>query len=387
MSFDVRKPRVSTRNSAINRSLGSLSNSSRTRSLDLYSARGSSRAHDETWLQGLIYRFPQLLPVSEIEQGFGTLLPVCMELPTPSGYADNLYVTETGNLALAECKLWRNPEARRQVVTQIIDYAHTMARWNYEELEAAIRSGKRLDDGRIDGLFSLFGEESELDEPAFFDAVSRNLRLGRILLMIVGDGIREGVETLTAYLQMHAGFHFALGIVEMPVFELPPHGYLVQPRVLARTVNIERGIVRLSDGQLKVEAPESRSIKSTAGQRTSISQDQLLEMLAAAAPQVPDALKRFLEDADELGVFVEPASKSLQVRWRGPDDVIYALGGIDQQGKLLTSSVVWNPSHIGKVDLAHEYLGRLASLVGGKVRRTPKPENWYVVERRQKNGL
>ena len=97
-------------------------------------------------------------------------------------------------------------------------------------------------------LYNLIEEAGEIDEAGFVDAVSRNLRLGRMLLLIVGDGIREGVESLSGFLQMHAGFHFTLGIVEMPVFRLPQGGLIVQPRVLARTVNIERGIVKVADG-------------------------------------------------------------------------------------------------------------------------------------------
>jgi hypothetical protein len=41
-----------------------------------------------------------------------------------------------------------------------------------------------------------------LDEASFVGAVARNLRLGRMLLLVVGNGIREGVETLTDYLQI-----------------------------------------------------------------------------------------------------------------------------------------------------------------------------------------
>jgi hypothetical protein len=363
--------------------IDSLEASGTARALDRlpFSKReASSSAHDEAWLQTLIYRFPQVLPVAEIEQGFGRLVPVCMELPTPAGYVDNLYVTDTGNLALAECKLWRNPEARREVITQIIDYAHAMARWSYEDLEVAIRLGKKLDGDQDRSLFSLFGDEGELDEQAFVDAVSRNLRLGRVLLLIVGDGIREGVETLSSYLQMHAGFHFALGIVEMPIFALPSQGFLVQPRVLARTVNIERGIVRFSEGQIKVEPPEAASINSGAGQRTSISRDQLLEKLGVTVPGAPDALKRFLEQADALGVFAEPATKSLQIRWTGPDDANYALAGITPEGELKTYQIGWKPRHIGRLDLAHEYLAKVAALVGGTVRQTQDPAQWYIVD-------
>ena len=46
-------------------------------------------------------------------------------------------------------------------------------------------------------------------------------------------------------------------------------------------------------------------------------------MLAKAAPRAAAALKEFEIAAEELGVSVEAAAKSLQVRWRGPDDVDY----------------------------------------------------------------
>jgi hypothetical protein len=335
----------------------------------------TEKEHDEGWLQKLIYRFPQLLPVPEIEPAFGSLVSVCIELPTPAGSIDNLYVTETGNLAIAECKLWRNPEARRRVLAQIIDYAHSMAKWNYTDLETAIRSGNRLDDEKLNGgLFSLVSDNSELDEHSFSDAVSRNLRLGRVLLLLVGDGIREGVETLSEYLQMHAGFHFTLGIVEIAHFKLPPHGFLIQPRVLARTVNIERGIVRVSDGRVTIDP----SKQPTSGQATSISEDQLFEMLENAAPQVSSALRRFQDEAKELGVFIEPASKTLQLKWHGPDDVDYTLAGITPEGQLRTIRVSFKPDQVGKIDLAHTYLAKVAALIGSNVRHTKDPKGWYV---------
>ena len=36
--------------------------------------------------------------------------------------------------------------------------------------------------------------DSNVDEKQFNDALTANLRRGRFLLLIVGDGIREGVE-------------------------------------------------------------------------------------------------------------------------------------------------------------------------------------------------
>jgi hypothetical protein len=78
---------------------------------------------DEAWLQRLVMAHPSVLPVDQIEPAFSPLIPVCIELPVSSGSVDNLLVTPAGDLALIECKLWRNPEARRKVLAQIIDYA------------------------------------------------------------------------------------------------------------------------------------------------------------------------------------------------------------------------------------------------------------------------
>jgi hypothetical protein len=324
----------------------------------------------EDFIQKLIHQFPNVLPVREIEPAFGSLVPVCRELRTQRGRVDNLFVTETGNLAIAECKLWRNPEARRQVVAQVMDYAQAMARWSYAELEEAICAKSNDEKGR---LYSLVSEDSELDEQEFIDAVTRNLRLGRILVLIVGDGIREGVETLARSLQMHAGFHFSLGIVEMALFKLPSGSFLVQPRILARTVNIERGIVRFADGQLTIDP-----VLQETAQPQKISDVQMREKLQKAAPKAAAALECFEEMGKKLGVFVEATSKSLVVRWRGADDADYNLGGLTPEGKLKTKMVNHRPSTIGRIDLAHEYLAKVANLLGSKVRQTEKVTGWYV---------
>jgi hypothetical protein len=54
-------------------------------------------------------------------------VPICTELNTPAGPIDNFMVSPSGLPVLVECKLWRNPEARREVVSQILDYAKESA--------------------------------------------------------------------------------------------------------------------------------------------------------------------------------------------------------------------------------------------------------------------
>ena len=86
--------------------------------------------YNESWLQQLLHRHPSSLPIAEIEPGLGRIIPVGMELQTPAGFIDNLFVTQEGNLVVVECKLWRNTEARRLVLAQIIDYAQSMQKWS-----------------------------------------------------------------------------------------------------------------------------------------------------------------------------------------------------------------------------------------------------------------
>ena len=99
------------------------------------------RASDlpERWLQELIRQHPTCLPMDQIEPGIGCLIPVCMELPLPVGSVDNLFITPEGNLVLVGVKLWGNPEARRKVVAQALDYATALFKLNYSELQATVR--------------------------------------------------------------------------------------------------------------------------------------------------------------------------------------------------------------------------------------------------------
>jgi hypothetical protein len=81
--------------------------------------RGDGERFSERWLQLLVSRYPNLLPIDQIEPALTPAISICLELPLPSGFVDNLYVTPTGDLVIGETKLFRNPEARREVIGQI----------------------------------------------------------------------------------------------------------------------------------------------------------------------------------------------------------------------------------------------------------------------------
>lgn len=209
-------------------------------------------SYDERAIQDLMFKHPEAIPVSEIDASFAPLIPICVELDTrEAGIVDALYANHLGMLTIAEFKLWRNPEARRKVVAQILDYARVLSRWSYADLQREVSRALRQQ-GR-NALYEIVkAKYPDCDEASFIDAVSRNLRQGRFLLLVVGDGIREGVEAIAEYIQAHAGLHFTFGLVEVGIYELGPNQRIVQPRILARTLIVNRSVVELIGPDLQL---------------------------------------------------------------------------------------------------------------------------------------
>ena len=196
---------------------------------------------DESTLRDLLFRFPGALPVARIDASYAAPVPVCCELSTPAGYVDAVFVNSLGRLTLAEFKLWRNPQARREVIGQVLDYAKEFASWSYEDLQ---REVSRTLGRKGNVLYELVRSKSaDLQEAEFVDNVSRHLARGEFLLLIVGDGIREGVENIVEFVQRYSGLHFTLALVEAALYRDSSDRIIVQPRCLARTEVVQRFVI------------------------------------------------------------------------------------------------------------------------------------------------
>lgn len=284
------------------------------------------RDYDEAWLQQLLFDHPRLLPIGEIEPWFDDALPVVRELPTAAGPLDLLYVNARGYLTLVETKLWRNPQARREVVGQLIDYAKEIARWSYGDLAAAIRlAGMGRFGADDDPLVRLAREaEPDLDERDFVDSVQRGLRRGQFLLLIVGDGIREEVVQITDYLQSTPSLGFTLGLVEVAMFRTGGGGsgkgggadagdgaLYVQPRTLAKTEVLTRAVVEI---KVAVRPEDVVVTLPSEGQpaakvRQKITEEEFLRALGASStPEVVEFAQWALVSAPD-------ADAGLDIRW------------------------------------------------------------------------
>jgi hypothetical protein len=195
----------------------------------------------EAWLRDLLFDNPRLLPVGSIDSSFGPLIPLCKELPIGKGRADLVYINQDGLLTIVECKLWNNPEARRKVVGQILDYGSTVFQWTYADLERQVRLASFGSPKTENAVYDqVVAHGAGVEEAVFVDAVSAALKRGRFLLLVVGNGIRSEVAQINTLFQRNLGSGFAFGLVEMALYPISDAQLIVQPRILAKTTVLER---------------------------------------------------------------------------------------------------------------------------------------------------
>jgi len=207
----------------------------------------SEQRFDEAWLQELIFRCPRLLPAELVDKGLGALIPIAKEFAVPSGHIDNLYLTLEGRLCLVETKLWRNPQAHRTVLAQIIDYAKDLAGMEFDEFERrCLARGGATVDSLCELVKSAFPEK-ELDEITLEGAIRRSLRTADFLLLIVGDRIRPEVVMLSDAVQSAPHLEFSIALVELRFYKLEDAGWplLVVPSIVGRTQEVTRSVVKI----------------------------------------------------------------------------------------------------------------------------------------------
>lgn len=303
------------------------------------------RTVQEGWLQDLLERHPELLPVHDIEPAFGPLIAIGREVGTAVGPIDNLFINPDGYMTLVETKLWRNPEARRQVVAQILDYAKEVSQWDYEQLDGHIRAAARQRRRQDAGPYEMAKASSaagDLDEAQFVDRVTRNLRRGRLLLIIAGDGIRESVETMAEYLQQTPQLQFTLALVELLTYKLSPgsDALLVVPQVVARTREIMRAVVRVEGTRIEsvhVDVDASTLTPREGGQRFTLAEEDFFDVLGQSVPpHEVDIARRLMSDGKGLGAKIiwRQASFSVQLPDPGESGERLTLFYVSKEGKI-----------------------------------------------------
>ncbi len=261
----------------------------------------NSNDYKESWLQEILYNEPAILPTNEIDNVFSNLIPIGREIPVTNGFIDNFYISYKGYLVIVETKLWRNPESRREVVGQIIDYATDIQKWDYEKLDNIYKQN------HTNSLFKEFvnrGYYSEEDEAIFVDTVTKNISSARFLLMIVGDGIRESVEKMVDFLNTNPTMQYKIALCELEIYDLGNNEKLVIPNLILKTKVIERGVLYIDDGKIKYDEPEEEKLETNSIDRSKYSKKNYLSLdewieQKLNNKELDDKVRDFIQDIED----------------------------------------------------------------------------------------
>lgn len=334
-----------------------------------------SKSYNESWIQDICFRSPNLLPFEELEPAFSGMIPICRELSVDSGSIDLVYVNEYGFISIGECKLWRNPEARRKVVGQILDYAKDLAKWDYLKFETECMKAR---EERDNNLFKIMQDYyPEIEEASFIDNLQNNLKKGRFLLTIIGDGIRENMEELSDYIHRNGNLNFTLALIELPVYKNPANEELIiTPRILAKTKEIERIIYRLSDHEIE-KAETENGIKAVS---KTISEKVFYEKLQASiGKNNSDSFQNFIEKLkSELNIVPKLGrGKKLSLNLKSSNDT-YNFASIQDDGQVWFYGIVHKTEELGDKQIGINYLKELAEAINGQFVDSYKEWYWCV---------
>jgi hypothetical protein len=338
---------------------------------------GNDGGEREAFIQSLVHDHPTVIPMVDIEPAFTPLISICRELPVSAGSLDNLWLTPEGGIVLGECKLMRNPQARREVVAQALDYARAISGMHYNEFESAVQKAEVR---TATSLWEAVSDATDLTEAQFIDAIERRLRFGRFMILIIGDGIQEGVEELTDFLQLHAGLHTGLALVDLSIWRDIEGRQLVVPRIPLKTALIERGIVTVEENEaVHILPPKSVSPGGkTPSKPFTVSEPEYFDQIELRVPGIAEPLREFLSKVTEAGV--EPEyQKSLVLRFFPSPNVMGSAGYIEPTGKVWLGDAWWTADKLNKLGAGKQYIETVAGLIGGSVKYYEKKTTPFVV--------
>lgn len=305
----------------------------------------------ETWFRDAIFDNPELVIAPCREAGRVTAdetwLPWRIESNFGSGPIDVLLVSSYGRIGIVETKLSYNPQKRREVVAQVLDYALS------------------LQDADREDLPELPASPHAPDESDLADA----LQSGKFLLVIAGDALDPRALRLSqALLARHLTNEWDLAMIDLNVYrEVGTKELLMVPELLGNVQADVRQVVRV---KVEGENPRARIVvehvsESTASTERSanlVSVDAFLAEVAQKAPLRMQKIKAIMDafvqqSAASSGVIhFELKIGSANLYWVAPTGMRRRFLSIKTDGRLYV--VFRYVEDAGGAELAH----RLAAL-------------------------
>jgi hypothetical protein len=206
---------------------------------------------------------------------------------------------------VVEDKLWKNPEARREVLGQLLDYSRAL---------------RGVDPDRLSELLPNHGPWIDANE----DLIRPALRDGNFLLLVCGDEIQRRLIDYLDHLkdQFDPLIAADLALMSVAIFS-NGHDHVLVPHVAGAMVKAERPLtikVVVTD-TTGTQLAASAVVDATAPPKTETGREkieisELLDEIGKLDQQARDAAQSLLNSAAELGaeISLRVAAASVRVR-------------------------------------------------------------------------
>ena len=159
----------------------------------------------------ILDRDPEALPLA----GQPELIVVGQQVWTGSGKADVIAVERGGRPVIIEAKLHKNPEARRQVVAQTLEYAALLHRRTVDDFEKILE--KSLRESGHSSLADAIGED---DDEQFYKELADHLARGSFRIVFLLDRAPDVLVKLVGYLETITEDRIIVDLVNALSYEL-----------------------------------------------------------------------------------------------------------------------------------------------------------------------
>lgn len=166
---------------------------------------------NEEELVDLIENHPELLPAEEIlgleegedeERDQPAFLVLKREAGVDAGSIDLLLIDQSATLTVVEAKLRDNPEIRRKVIGQGLEYIADVSIRQAKDIWEESRNYYTEKQKKLADVFQEFYPKS--DETTFLEQLDKNLREGQIQLIVLADELPLETRRVIEFLNKHS---------------------------------------------------------------------------------------------------------------------------------------------------------------------------------------
>jgi len=137
--------------------------------------------------------------LADVEGREVELFPIGREVPVPTGAIDLLLADDEGRPTLVETKLARNPDIRRTVVGQILEYAAHVADWDLRKVEDVVTVYRHQTPPPA-------SETGLALDAEFRSELEKNLKAAQLRLIIAVDEMLDPLTKTVAFLNEMSQF-------------------------------------------------------------------------------------------------------------------------------------------------------------------------------------